>query len=152
MNLAELRKQLIEWMTEVKYWSPETKQSWEDYIIDDPENDAFRMIIYTDNYSYAISVYHHEDRDSYLGCIAATRKPRAGEDWTRGNDLPDGTFSRETFDKIVRRIVGYELVAKVKSVQSKVMRKQDETITAEDIEIAEEITKRRKDKIPKRPK
>lgn len=46
----------------------------------------------------------------YLGCIAGSRIVRAGETWTRGNDLPDGPFSRETFDNIMRAIVGYELV------------------------------------------
>ena len=47
---------------------------------------------------------------SYLGCTASTRKPRAGEDWDRGNDLPDGPFNRRTWIKILNGIVKYELV------------------------------------------
>jgi hypothetical protein len=35
---------------------------------------------------------------------------RAGEDWVRGNDLPDGPFSKETWDRIIYAIVRYELV------------------------------------------
>lgn len=46
----------------------------------------------------------------YLGCIASTRKNRVGEDWNRGSDLPDGEYSKETFDAIVRRIVAYEIL------------------------------------------
>ena len=46
----------------------------------------------------------------YLGCIATQRKPRAGEDWNRGNDLADGDYCYETWDAIVRDIVKYEIV------------------------------------------
>ncbi len=113
-NLAELRTQLIEWLSQVKTWGDGTKQCWEDYITDDPKNNAFRLLIYTNDHSYSISVHFHENGKHYLGCIASTRKPRAGEDWTRGNDLPDGDFSKKTFDAIMRKIVGYELIAKVK--------------------------------------
>ena len=38
------------------------------------------------------------------------RKPRAGEDWTRGNDLPDGPYSYETWIKIKNAIIKKELV------------------------------------------
>ena len=48
--------------------------------------------------------------DGYLGCIAQARKPLAGEDWTRGNDLPDGPYSEATWNEIVHGILGYELV------------------------------------------
>ena len=49
--------------------------------------------------------------------IEKSRKRVAGDNWHRVNDLPDGDFSRETFDAIIRAIVRYELVAKVKEVE-----------------------------------
>ena len=42
------------------------------------------------------------NESSYLGCVAQARKPRAGEDWTRGSDLADGELDDEIeFDKAV---------------------------------------------------
>ncbi|MEE8114809.1 MAG: hypothetical protein V3T23_10710, partial [Nitrososphaerales archaeon] len=52
----------------------------------------------------------HDDGRTYLGCTASSRKPRAGEDWTRGSDLADGDLSLETWNKILGDIVAYELV------------------------------------------
>jgi len=71
----------------------------------------FSCRLYTDNNIYSISGYAPTENkpNGYLGCIASRRKPRVGEDWTRGNDLPDGSYSKKTFDAIVRRIVAYEL-------------------------------------------
>jgi hypothetical protein len=67
---------------------------------------------YTDNHQYFIKAIERYDGDkkSYLGCGVNSRKMRAGEDWTRGNDLPDGEFTKETWDKIINAIVCYELV------------------------------------------
>lgn len=67
-----------------------------------------RIRIYTASNIYAINA--RVGTVSYLGCIATARMPRAGEDWSRGNDLPDGNFSQETFDNIMKAIVGYEVV------------------------------------------
>ena len=64
--------------------------------------------LYTDNNVYTITA--KVGATSYLGCVASARKPRAGEDWARGNDLPDGKFCKETFDAILAGIVGYETV------------------------------------------
>ena len=78
---------------------------------DDKEKLRFNCVLYTDTHKYSISGYQPTEKnpDGYLGCVASTRKPRVGEDWNRGNDLPDGKYSRKTFDKIVRGIVAYEL-------------------------------------------
>ncbi len=54
--------------------------------------------------------YHLSFTDDYLGASASARIMRPGEDWTRGSDLPDGKFGRETFDEIMRAVVAYELV------------------------------------------
>jgi len=73
------------------------------------DGESVRIRIYTETNSYSISACLAPGK-SYLGCIASSRKPRAGEDWTRGNDLPDGEFWEETWRKILAAIVGYELV------------------------------------------
>ena len=52
--------------------------------------------------------------DGYLGCIASSRRWRAGEDWHRGSDLPDGPFTEETWRRVLAAIVSYELVDVVK--------------------------------------
>jgi hypothetical protein len=65
---------------------------------------------FTTDHEYVISAKDVEGEDGYLGCQATTRKPRAGENWNRGNDLPDGPFNRETWDRIIFGIVRYELV------------------------------------------
>ena len=68
-----------------------------------------RVRLYTHTNRYAIVATVRED-GGYLGCIANCRKPRAGEDWTRGSDLADGTLSQETWHKILADIVSYEMV------------------------------------------
>jgi hypothetical protein len=66
-------------------------------------DDVFGVTIYTVTNAYAFRI-----TKTYLGCTAATRMPRAGEDWTRGNDLPDGKFTKETLTKILGAILFYE--------------------------------------------
>ncbi len=109
MNSEELRAQVVEWLNEVKLFAPNTGQSWNDYVVEDVDDTRQRMVIYTNDHSYQISF-----TDTYMGCVASCRKPRAGEDWIRSNDLHDGPFSRATFIAVMLDIVGYELVAKVK--------------------------------------
>ena len=76
-----------------------------------PSERALRFRFYTDTNCYAISaVERHGERPGYLGCIASCRKPRAGEDWTRGSDLPDGPLTEDTWRRIVANVVSYELV------------------------------------------
>ena len=65
--------------------------------------------IYTHDYTYTITARNIDD-DSYLGCTASIRKPRAGEDWFRGRDLPDGKFNMETWGRIKDAILANELV------------------------------------------
>lgn len=66
--------------------------------------------LHTNDHYYTISGYEPiENKSSYLGCTASTRKNRVGEDWNRGSDLPDGKYSKKTFNAIVRGIVAYEL-------------------------------------------
>ena len=66
--------------------------------------------LYTDQYMYVIVAIDRESDDGYLGCGVSTRKQRAGEDWQRGNDLPDGPFNRDTWNKILNAMINYELI------------------------------------------
>lgn len=83
---------------------------------------AIKIRIFTDKNCYSISA--HEEwqaidglRPSYLGCIAISRRWRAGEDWHRGSDLADGRFTEETWRAILADILAYELVEISKDVR-----------------------------------
>ncbi len=60
----------------------------------------------------------YREDNGYLGCVATTRKPRAGEDWNRGRDLADGSYSKETWQEIKDDIIAYELVKVVRNSPS----------------------------------
>jgi len=75
---------------------------------------CFKIRIYTNVNCYTIVAREHKDR-IYLGCVVSSRKPRAGEDWTRGNDLPDGDLSLDTWERIKNGIIRYELIKIAKS-------------------------------------
>lgn len=62
---------------------------------------------FTNQYRITARIHGYGNR-TYLGCQASSRKSRTGETWTRGNDLPDGEFNQETWDKIMGGIVRYE--------------------------------------------
>jgi len=77
-----------------------------------PDGELYKKFyIYTDKHKYQIVAIIRPEDDGYLGCQASTRKMRAGEDWHRGNDLPDGIFSRETWNNIMKGIIRYELIS-----------------------------------------
>lgn len=100
------------------------------------DGDSVKIILFTDNYTYTIRA-----TENYLGCGVSCRKPRPGEDWTRGNDLADGRFCRETWDKILKDIIAYELVSIPKREDSVIplSKNSPPTLTAwEDIETSDE--------------
>jgi len=68
--------------------------------------------LYSHDYCYHITC---TEDSNYLGISYSCRKPRAGEDWTRGNDLPDGLFNRKTWEKIKSAIIKNEFVRIAKS-------------------------------------
>ena len=74
------------------------------------KSDDLHFYIYTNENRYSISATVYDDGHTYLGCTASCRKPRAGEDWTRGSDLADGDLSLKTWTEILGDIVAYELV------------------------------------------
>jgi hypothetical protein len=61
--------------------------------------------------SYRITGVDERKGDGYLGCINRNTHMKAGEEHTRGSDLPDGPFNKDTWDRIVNGIVRNELVA-----------------------------------------
>ena len=69
------------------------------------ENGGFRILLFTSLHVYCITT-----SQNYLGCIVSRRTARAGETWTMGNDLADGSYSRATWNSIITDILAYELV------------------------------------------
>lgn len=77
-----------------------------------------RVAIYTDNNQYLITAkFGAGSGRTYLGCMADSRKSRAGEGYTRGRDLADGPFTYETWFRILADIVSYECVQIAKSAR-----------------------------------
>lgn len=74
------------------------------------EQRIMKIHLYTNTNCYAITAHERTNDNGYLGCISSTRKPRAGEDWTRGSDLADGSLNETTWHKILADIVSYEMV------------------------------------------
>jgi hypothetical protein len=80
-------------------------------IYSSPDGESYReFCFYTDEYRYRIVAIDRPNDNGFLGCQTSVRKFRPGEDWHRGNDLPDGPFERDTWEKIIKGIVRYELV------------------------------------------
>lgn len=111
--VSELGKQLVEWL-DCKFFGRGQKAL---VVQDDAER--FTIRIYTSRHVYSITATGdaYPDGSGYLGCTAATRMARPGETWTRGNDLPDGEFSKETLHCILCSIVFYEAREVVKEVK-----------------------------------
>lgn len=111
----DIAKQFREWLEEISRWGRV------DWFVRwyEGQNKPYseKVLIYTKTNEYAIVAKEHEDGHTYLGCVVSKRKPRAGESWTRGNDLPDGDFSRGTWKRIKDAIIAYELVKIAKPVR-----------------------------------
>ena len=134
MTLDELRTTLVEWLERVKAWYDSSGQDWNDYILTDkewhdylyppdrlgcsmvwePKDNRLHLVLYTNDHRYHVGLHLKDDGSVYMGCMAQARKPRAGENWDRGNDLHDGGFTWDDFVAIMLDIAAYEMVAKVK--------------------------------------
>jgi len=99
MNLQQIAEKLLSWL------NGGGSYNFENCIYIDKEKNFVKMVLFTD-----INQYNITANENYLGCVAQSRKPRAGEDWNRGNDLPDGEFSKDVWNDIILTIVKYELV------------------------------------------
>lgn len=71
---------------------------------------VFNCHIYTSEHKYSIFAIEREDSEGYLAGGATARKQRPGEDWYRGNDLIDGPLTLDTWNKLLKDIVRYELI------------------------------------------
>ncbi len=99
--------QLIAWLKGLRYFSPKKVH------VVEYSDEKLVVKLYTDEHYYQITA----TAGGYLGCTASTRKPRPGESWTRGNDLPDGKFSKAVFDSIIGAIVFYEAEEVMEDIQ-----------------------------------
>lgn len=108
MELEEMKSTLEGWMSNSFGYRGYTSEECMDVNID---TGVISIKLFTSINEYSIRARFPKDTsEGYLGAIASSRMPRAGETWTRGGDLPDGIFSKDTWDNIVGSIVGYELV------------------------------------------
>lgn len=83
--------------------------------------------ICTNTHTYAISVNTQSqayDR-GYIGATVSCREPRESEDWVRGHDLPDGAYSRETFDKIIHAIAMNEFAEGFSTAIKKIVKTEE---------------------------
>jgi len=111
MELQEMKEQLVEWMDAMKNGYRDSEIYMYEFESDSRKSKALRIRLFTDINDYSIVAYPKTDEyRSYLGCTYSSRRPRAGEDWTRGGDLADGDFSTWTWTKILSDIIGTELV------------------------------------------
>lgn len=76
-------------------------------LIKEYNDTTLKFYIYTNNNRYCIVAC--DDDKTYLGCTSISRMSRPGEDWQRGNDLPDGRINKETWYNILKGILRYEL-------------------------------------------
>jgi hypothetical protein len=112
MEQQSFRTQLVEWLKEIVPYShidKYTRKTREGF-----ESNAFNTDRHANHVTYIFCTAEHRYSISatptYLGCQASATRERPGETWTRGNDLPDGKFCRETWDAIKDRIISYEMV------------------------------------------
>jgi hypothetical protein len=67
-----------------------------------------RFRIFTATHCYNITAKSYGRGRGFLRCGTTSTKWPPGEDWH--NDVYDGPLTRETFEKIIRDILGYELL------------------------------------------
>jgi hypothetical protein len=75
----------------------------------------FKARFFTGQFEYTITAREGWAEETaadegYLGAVVSNRRPRAGEDWTRGDDLADGSYSAETWHRIMVDIISHEMV------------------------------------------
>lgn len=101
--------EMVSWLEEICPFQEVQKYVKYYYSPEWPIDHSFSL--YTKEYQYNIKVrLDDKNKPNYISATVLTRKPRAGEDWNRGNDLPDGKYSREKWDKIKGAIIAAELV------------------------------------------
>ncbi len=104
------RSHFLEWLKEIVYYGD--IGDYVEFVEDSNPPNITKVRVYTHDYKYVIVA-----KENYLGCVYVCRKPRAGEGWSRGRDLPDGKFNRKTWEKIKNSIIKHELVKIAKSAR-----------------------------------
>lgn len=69
------------------------------------EDKHYHLYLFTEKNEYYIVI-----NKNYMGCQYSTRYQRPLENWTRGNDLPDGKCNEHTLNFILLAILGTELI------------------------------------------
>ena len=79
-------------------------------IEEDGGRSFVRLKFVTITNSYSVRAFPpRKDGSTYMCCEYSNREPNPGETWTRGGDLADGSFNKETWDRIVADILSVEL-------------------------------------------
>lgn len=74
------------------------------------EEEGGKVKLYTSNHEYTLSFSLPKNNNKgYLGCILNCRKSECGETVTRGSDLHDGKYSKDTFLGIMFDIIKHEM-------------------------------------------
>lgn len=112
-------KDLHAWLSEISRYTD--IENMVEFLGESNEPDMGRWIqlrFYTHDYCYGLTAIrpNNPSQAGYLGLIVQTRKPRAGESWNRGNDLSDGPYHRDTWNRCKNDIISYELVRVVKKL------------------------------------
>lgn len=72
------------------------------------EHICYPFCFFTNNQKWRMVLINRSEPS--LMCNSDTRKPRAGEDWTRGRDMTEGPLTEETWQRFLAEIVSYEIV------------------------------------------
>jgi len=110
---------LEEWIEEISGFIP--KEEFLMKVPEDVDSDIRTGINYkffTDSHQYTITALDGPD-GGFLGVVAVCRKSVPGETFHRGDDLFYGPFRKDTWDRIVKDIVSYELIRIVKKDEQK---------------------------------
>jgi hypothetical protein len=113
--LEEMAEQFYSWIKDIVWYNKD------DCMFIDKDNNRVYFDLFTDNNLYSIILsppendgkeYENKKMEElgYMGCTGISRKPIAGEEYSRGNDLSDGAFCIETWEKIIKDIIRCELV------------------------------------------
>lgn len=66
---------------------------------------VYHLYMYSEKYEYTVHI-----TPTYMGGFGDCRVHEPLEDWTRGNDFPDGKCDIKTFRRILYAILSYELI------------------------------------------
>lgn len=95
--MSALKEQLQQWFNGRGFRAKHLRWEYK-------QDGHMRVVFATTKNNYFVTY-----KDTYLGMTVSSRLARPGEGWLRGNDLPDGSFSKETFDAMMAAMLTYEL-------------------------------------------